>query len=151
MRFGCPTFTGWLIEVSIICSLPTCRLNTVGGRGNRNFHLPQQQVYAVPMVNLHLWEMKRNLPGGARGNFCLLPALLICTKANPQKHPQKLLQAGCGLFSCPWQPENLSPFGDASAAVQLLAGCFQGRSWGRGKSRLRVRHVGGRGALSQET
>lgn len=44
------------------------------------------------------------------------------------------------------------PFGGAAAAGRMLAGQELGIcAGGRGKSRLRVRPVGGRGALSQET
>lgn len=104
--------------------------------------------------------MKCSLTVGASGNFWLLPVPLVRTHANSQKtQPKKHYKIVMG-----WMHTFLMPlaaresvtfwwsFSCCAAAARILAGLELGDLCrGRGKSRLRVRHVGGRGALSQET
>lgn len=99
--------------------------------------------------------MKCILAIGASGNFCLLPVLLVWTHANSQKRPQKVAAGWLYAFLMPLAARECHLL----VVLQLLCSCWQdGCSAGagdlcrgRGKTRLRVRHVGGRGALSQET
>lgn len=107
---------------------------------DRNFHSPQQLDFAFPVVTFCLYKMKCSCTVAVSGNFWLLPAPLVWTRANSlsqkkkinptKKTPAKQSWAGCTLSLCRWQPENLSPFGGASAAAQLLPGCLQGWSSG---------------------
>lgn len=127
--------------------MPTCRLTVVGGRGKRHFHSPQQQIYAVPVVNLHLCKMKCSVAIGARGNFCILPVLLVCMNADSQKHPKKSCRLDVG-FCYALGSQRICPIWWCFSCWQDA--CRAGAG-GRGKSSLRVRHVGGGGALSQET
>lgn len=59
--------------------------------------------------------------GGARGNSCLLPILLVCTNANCQKHPKNSCRLDVGFSYAPGN-QIICPL---LVVLQLLCSCWQ--------------------------